>query len=373
MKKIKFLNRSLGIAVIPIIVCTLIIAYGITSCIVAQSNEKVFEAYELRINGKADSAKIILEKVLSSDSTNAMAWYELCRTNEHLGMANPRTIKESMDEALRCINLAVQNDPDNALYLSYKGGVETLQFYLAMQMGNENAVEYLAKLEDTYKSVFELDPTYYENKLTLIEFFGGLPPEMGGDPEKAEKYAGELERADMIAGAKARELLMAEDADYETFWKEIIEKNNKNADAHQALGRVYLFVGNIDEATICYQKAIDLDPSKNDLYLDLGRFYMMMAMQNPALTDSVAPLVEKEFNKFLNFTPEPKNPMKAWAYSILSMINRRTGNVEVADKFLIMAKELDPFFSPISGKPGIKLYSPPDVVVHDQGYYLSPF
>ena len=38
-----------------------------------------------------------------------------------------------------------------------------------------------------------------------------------------------------------------------------------------------------------------------------------------------------------------------------------------------MAKELDPFFSHASGKPSKVLYSPPDVIVHEQGYYLSPF
>jgi len=343
------------------------------SCMGEQSKEKVFEAYELRINGQADSARIILEQVLSTDSTNALAWFELCRSTQHMGMANPRAIKETLDVALNCINLAVENDPDNAWYLSYKGGIETLHFYMAMQMGNENAAEYLEKLEKTYKSVFQIDPSYYENKLTLVEFFGGLPADMGGDPEKAEKYAVELEEADLVAGAKARELLMPEDADYETFWKKIVEKEPGNADANQALGRVYLFMENIDEAKNYYQKAIDLDPSKNALYLDLGRYYMMMAMQNPALIDSVAPFIEVQFNKFLNFTPEPINPMKAWAYGTLSMINHRAGNKELAEKYKGMAKELDPFYSRASAKPGRAIYSPPDVVIHDQGYYLSPF
>ena len=49
------------------------------------------------------------------------------------------------------------------------------------------------------------------------------------------------------------------------------------------------------------------------------------------------------------------------------------GNIEAADKFLAKAKELDPFFSPVSGKPGKAIYCPPDVVVHEQGYFLSPF
>ncbi len=64
---------------------------------------------------------------------------------------------------------------------------------------------------------------------------------------------------------------MPEDADYVAFWKEILAKDPKNADAHQALGRVYLFMEDIEKGTEYYQKAIDIDPSKNVLYLDLGR------------------------------------------------------------------------------------------------------
>ena len=100
---------------------------------------------------------------------------------------------------------------------------------------------------------------------------------------------------------------------------------------------------------------------------------MMGAMRNPDVLDSVAPMVEEQFNKYLNSSPEPINPMKAWTYSTLSMINRRLENKELAEKYNGMAKELDPFHSFASAKPGKAIYCPPDVVVHDQGYYLSPF
>ena len=366
-------NVNQKFSLVPLGIMMALIFAGIISCTGQKTEDKVFDAYGLRINGHADSAKVLLGQITNENPKDARAWYELCRTNQQLGMANPRAIQESLDETLRCINLAVENDPENALYLSYKGGIETLHFYMGMQMGNENAAGYLDKLEETYNSVFQLDPTYYENKLTLVEFFGGLPKKMGGDPKKAEKYAKELEEADLVYGAKAREILMPEDADYVAFWEGIIEKVPKNADVLQALGRVYLFNENIDEATKYYQKAIDLDPSKNALYLDLGRYYMMGAMRNPDVLDSVAPMVEEQFNKYLNSSPEPINPMKAWTYSTLSMINRRLENKELAEKYNGMAKELDPFHSFASAKPGKAIYCPPDVVVHDQGYYLSPF
>lgn len=56
------------------------------------------QAYELRMNGKADSAKVILEQVLSEDSTYAMAWYELARTKHHIGLGEPRKFVRCLED-----------------------------------------------------------------------------------------------------------------------------------------------------------------------------------------------------------------------------------------------------------------------------------
>ncbi|NOR86170.1 MAG: tetratricopeptide repeat protein, partial [Bacteroidales bacterium] len=204
-------------------------------------------------------------------------------------------------------------------------------------------------------------------------FFGGLPAEMGGDLTKAEQYTRELESANSIAGAKAREILMSEDADYVAFWNSIIQENPENTDAHQALGRVYLFNGDFKQAEKQYKKAIQLDANKNALYLDLGRYFVMQAMQNQDVLDSLAPLAEEQFNKYLNANPKPVQPMKAWTYGSMAMIGRRAGNKEQAAKNIEMAKALDPFFTPAFGKPYGGLFTPPEAIIHFQTYYLSPF
>ncbi len=343
------------------------------SCSDHGTDQQVLKAYELRVTGHADSALVMLEGIVKEQPDLAIAWYELARTTMHTGMQGPQQIKETLEKAGECIAKAVEKDPENALYLSYQGGIETLQLYMALQMGQEGADMHLARMEETYNAVFELDPTYYEDKITLVEFYGLLPEDMGGNKEKAKKYAAELEAADLIAGAKAREILMPDDADYEAYWKGILEKVPDNADAIQALGRVYLFEGDFDEAAARFQQAIDLDPSKNVLYLDLGRYQLMQAMQNPAVLDSVAPLVQTEFDKYLNSSPEPLNPMKAWTYSKLAMIAHRTGDAEKAEGLMETAKQLDPYHSQAFGTPGMDQYCPPDQVIHEQRYYMSPF
>lgn len=343
------------------------------SCSDQGSDQQVFEAYNLRINGHADSARILLDEILEEHPDMALAWYELARTSMHMGMNNPKEIGQTLEEAIAYIDRSIEHDAKNALYHSYKGGIETLQFYMAMQMGNENAQSFLIQLEETYNTVFQLDPNYYENKITLVEFFGGLPENMGGDKSKAEKYAKELEEADLVSGAKAREILMPEDADYEAFWKNILEQVPGNADALQALGRIYFFMGNFDEAAGYYQQAIKLDQSKSVLYLDLGRYQLMTAMQNPSLLDSVAPLVQLQFDNYLATEPEPLNPMKAWTISKLGMISRRTGDEKGAEALMKQARELDPYHSAAFGRPGMKAYCPPGEVIHEHIYYLSPF
>lgn len=343
------------------------------SCSDQESDQQVFEAYNLRISGHADSARLLLDKIVEDNPEMALAWYELARTTLHMEMNNPQEIDQTLEKANTYMGKAISCEPKNALYYSYKGGLETLQFYMALQMGKEDAGSYLVQLEETYNTVFQLDPSYYENKITLVEFFGGLPEDMGGDKVKAEKYTKELEEADLVSGAKAREILMPEDADYEAFWKAIIIKAPESADALQALGRVYLFMGNFENASQYYQQAIELDQSKNVLYLDLGRYQLMKAMQNPAVLDSIAPLVKVQFDKFLGSEPEPLNPMKAWTYSKLAMISSRTGNETGAETLMKKATDLDPYHSAAFGRPGNKAYCSPDKVIHEQSYFLSPF
>lgn len=345
---------------------------GIISCIGQKTDSEVMEAYELRLNGHADSAQVLLLAMTDKNPTNAMAWYELCRCTEHISLADPKAMDASLAACLEYINKAIEIEEGNAKYLSYKGKIQTLEFYKTIMKGGE-AGDKLVRIEETYQNVSQIDPSYHENTITLVEFFGGLPTEMGGDIEKAEKYTQGLEKEDLIAGAKAREILMPEEANYVAYWKGIIEKAPQNADAYQALGRVYLFMGEIDQAKIEYQKAIDLNASKKVLYLDLGRYYMMMAMQGQMGLDSAAILVEKEFNHYMELKPAPIKSMQAWSMGQLAMLYRRSGNAEKAEQIINQANHLDPFYSKAFGKPYAGLFTSPDEDFHFQNYYLSPF
>ena len=356
------LSLSIVVACISFVFC---------SCTGQKLDKTVLQAYELRMNGQADSAKVLLEQVIAEDSTNAAAWFELSRTKQHIGLGNPRELISGMVDIQQFAQNAVDNEPNNVIYQYYKGSVDFVNLYIAMR--KEDFSDEFEKVSESYRSVLDLKPDYLEAKLFLIELFAMLPSNMGGDSTKAEMYVRELEEADVVIGAKAREIVMPEDANYIEFWQKIEEKQKDNADIHEALGKVYLFNNNIEEATRYFEKAISLNLKKNILYVDLGRYYMMQAMQNPAKLDSLSPLIEKEFEIYLKSQPEPIIPLKAYVIGQLAMIKLHTGDKEGGNKLKEEAKALDPNYSKAFGIPGQILFDPPDEISHVHTYFFRPF
>jgi tetratricopeptide (TPR) repeat protein len=166
---------------------------------------------------------------------------------------------------------------------------------------------------------------------------------------------------------------MTEDADYVEFWKAIAEKQMNNAEVYEALGKTFLYTENIEEAIKAFKKAISLNAMKNILHIDLGKFYMMQAMQNRALLDSIAPLIEKEFEIYLKSQPEPIIPLKAYITGQLAMIKLRTGDEEAGNKLKEEAKMLDPNYSKAFGAPNQILFDPPDVISRVLTFFFRPF
>jgi tetratricopeptide (TPR) repeat protein len=361
-----FITISLNVAV----ACMYFVFW---SCTGQEFDINVQKAYELRMNGQADSAKVILEQVLSEDSTNAVAWYEIARTKHHMGLGNPRELMSGMADIQQTVQNAIDNDPDNVIYQYYKGYIDYFNFYISIQMGKENVSEDFTKVVESYKSVLVLKPDYHEAKLFLVELFGKVQSNMGGDSAKAEKYVQELAKADVVFGAKARNIVMPENAGHVEFWQKIKENQIDNADVHEALGKTYLSNDNVEEAIKCFEKAISLNSMKNILYVDLGRYYMMQAMQNPEKGDSLATLIENAFETYINSQPEPINPFKAFVIGKLAMIKFRTDDKEAGNKLHEEAMTLDPYYSKAFGTPPQILFDPPDEISHFHGYFFRPF
>ena len=84
------------------------------TCSYAESDPDgmAMKAYELRMNGKADEAVELLEKVVKEDPTVAAAHYELARSKHHMWLA---THDDTGLESIRLsVERALELDPDQS-------------------------------------------------------------------------------------------------------------------------------------------------------------------------------------------------------------------------------------------------------------------
>ena len=184
--------KKLLILQIPIVIL-------LFSCSFAGTNldKEVINAYDLRMNGNVDDAKTLLDSILSIDSTNAMAHYEMARLKNYMLTGGGNT---SIDDVLLSIDNAVKYDPENATYAYYKAVTGFLKAYIAMQSGGSDVKGIVEESCSRFENVLKLNPDYYEAMLYLVEIYGLLPLDMGGDSVKAAGYAEKLTNLDPFTG-----------------------------------------------------------------------------------------------------------------------------------------------------------------------------
>jgi len=196
---------------------------------------------------------------------------------------------------------------------------------------------------------------------------------MGGDSAKAVAYAEKLAAMNGYFGAKAKAALFPEGTDILKYWKDLLVLDGNNPDLLTEAGRACLYMDDLTGAEKYFDDAIKLDPSKNILILDLARYHIMMVMQNEDLGSIELPLAKTFIEKYLDSTPEPVVPLKAYAMGLLTRIEMFLGNQAEADKLMEEAKTLDPYFSRASGIPTLLLFDPPDQICHHYFSFFSPF
>jgi len=333
-------------------------------------DKEVQKAFELRINGKVDEAKALLENVLTKDSTNAMAHYEMARINYYLLTGGGGT---SIDDILASVNKAVMYDPANVTYAYYKGIASFLNAFMAMQMGQDEVKKRIAETCVQFEKVLSLKPDYCEPMLYLVEIYGMLPPDMGGDSSKAVVYAEKLSEIDGYFGARAKAVLMPENTDLVKYWEVLIVLNGRKPAYLKEAGKACLFIDDAEKAEKYFEEAIRADRTNNLLILDLGRYHMMKVMQNKDLAAVELPVAKACIEKYLASTPEPIIPIKAYARGLLTKIEMFQGNQAEAEKLMEEAKALDKYFSRASGVPNLLLFDRPDQISHHYFSFFSPF
>jgi tetratricopeptide (TPR) repeat protein len=334
-------------------------------------DKEVQKAFELRMNGKCDEAKAMLEGILAKDSTNAMAWYEISRINLYMTIGKGEM---KMDGVIDAINRAVTYDPKNIIYAYSKAMASFSNAFLAMMMGQ--TVDVKSRVEETcfqYEKVLAMKPDYSEAMLYLVEIYGLLPRDMGGDSIKAIAYAGKLAGIDKYYGAKAKAVLAPESTDRVKYWEDLLIKNPKNPEYFKEAGKACLLKDDFTKAEKYFDEAIKANPSNNTLILDLARYHMMQVMQNQDQAKTELPIAKTYLEKYLKTSPEPIVPLKAYTIGLMSIFERFLGNQAESDKLLKEAETLDKYFSKATGVPNLLLFDPPSQICHHYFSFFSPF
>lgn len=345
------------------------LALGGSAAAAPNPDDTVEKAYELRMAGKADEARAILEKKIADDPKDAAARFELARTNLHIGLGGGfggmREMVEQFEESMKQpIDKAAALDPENKNYAILAADFAFLHAYMSMKGGGADLAPRVESMCAAYEKVLAIDPGNLRALLCLAEIYGVLPEHMGGDKAKAEDYAKEIEKKDAVFGAKARSILLPGDADRIAYWRTILEKHEGSADVLEELGKACLSEGKVEEGAKYIEKAIAADPKKKFLLLDLGRYHLLTVMMEQSEKETALPAAQKAVEQYLE--TDPINPLKAYSFELMAKIEYGKDNRSGIDAMRKKSRAIDPFCSNAMGLPSLDLFVPPgkDLVGH---------
>jgi tetratricopeptide (TPR) repeat protein len=334
-----------------------------------ESKKVAADAYKLRMQGKVDDARVLLEQAIQENPHNAAAHYELARTKLHmaLGRGDPKKLEERIRDAQQSIVKAIENDPNNVIYPFFEGHIALFQVYIS------STKESVARLCGAFESALKLKPDYRQAMLYLVEIYGTIPEDKGGDKSKAEQYAKQLEGMDKVFGAKARSILLPGEANRVDYWQNVLKDNEGNADVLEELGKAYLGADNVNDAALCFEKAAKISPEKSLLFMDLSIYHTWAAMRagnDSTLLQKAIASGDAAVTKYLDC--KPVLPMQAYALGVQYKYKAHSGHKEQADELLKKAETLDPYFSKATGAPNPDLFIPPDEISHNHRYLFKP-
>jgi tetratricopeptide (TPR) repeat protein len=274
---------------------------------------------------------------------------------------------------LQSIVKAKENDPNNVIYPFFEGYISFFQAYISLEKNQPDIKENFAKVCGAFESALKIKPDYPQAMLYLVEIYGTLPEDKGGDKSKAEQYARKLEAKDKVFGAKAKSILLPEDANRVDYWQNALKQNEGNADVLEELGKAYLMANNVDNAVSCFEKAIAIKPEKSFLFLDLSIYHTFSAMRagnDSELLHKAITSGDAAVTRYLD--SKPVLPMQAYALGVQYKFKSRLAGKEQAEKILKKAEALDYYFSKALGIPNPDLFIPPDEISHNHRYLFRP-
>lgn len=319
----------------------------------AESNVAM-KAFNLRMEGRVDEAKVMLEKAVAQNPDDAPAQFELARDYFYTLMDHTdeetmelkqkqKAMKDQLNRARKAIKKAVKAEPTNPRYHYWAAVIATYKAIfdahsvltiVGLPFEANNSIK-------SYEKALKLKPDYHQARQELMGLYDRLPWYCGGNKSKAEKHAKKLEQTDPIYAARARCEIRPrkEPPEKIAIWKNIVIKLPNNAKAHVGLAAEYInandfkkAVEHLDKAVEHLDTTIDSGHSYNLKLLDLSRRYCRAEAYDKA---------QKVLSRFDELESPPPTVMRAWVLRQLADINRNQGNEQAAEAFEQEADKLD--------------------------------
>ena len=334
------------------------------------SKTSVLEAYEMRINGNAEKAESLLSELVKNDSTDAVACFELARTKQHLFLGGKQI---PWEEVVKLSHQAVRYNPENEVYAFYFAYCSFFNAFVSMMQQAPDVAEKITLACDAFGNVLKLDPDCHEARLYLIDIYGQLPVEMGGNKEKAMACVTEMNNRNMLFGAMAGARLLPDTANHIFYWQKVGKEAGMNAQVLEELGRAYLLNSDADNGTKYFLEAIQADNSRRYLYMHLARYHLMMSQEDPGNKEMHLEKSMLMVNNYLQSVPALIPPQKAYANGFMALIRMLAGDDKGRNEYQESASAIDPFYSRATGMPSEMLYCRPDEVKIQYESFFNPF
>ncbi|MBT8275177.1 MAG: tetratricopeptide repeat protein [Bacteroidia bacterium] len=325
------------------------------------NTDDIIKAYDLRMDGRTEEAITVLSEIIDSDPSNAMAHFELARSLEN-------------DKKNDHIIMALDYDPENLAYKFYQANLQMLEAYKGMKTNNKELItNNLDLCKETLKSILAIKPDCKESLFFLIDIYGSIPEDMGGNIDMAEKYLKTLKDVDPLYAAHGELILKFKDGDVDMvkYWKDYIATIDDSNEAHIKLGKAYLMNNDMEKAKECFNTVMKSDPNQTILHLDVARAHLYTAMRGGDKSDEALQKFKENIQLYIDAEIKKPKLIEAWCYGWLGMVESRQGNKELADMYAAKAEKLIPNYPRFTAIPSID--APPNVKTYKYKSYFSPF
>lgn len=306
----------------------------------------VNQAFQLRLEGKIDEAKKLLEQELAGKPKQASAWCELARLEFQRGGKT-----RELDSAQRAIEKAVAESPTDPKYYRWAARIAVFNGILKSKDKNQ-LKEQLKKATLAGEKAIALDPSDHEARRILVSLYGNNPADLGGNRSTAETHVRYLEKNSPVDGLASRcELSFGNNHQKQLDqWTELAKSNDGNALVFENMAIQYAWLGNVEQASLYAQKALQKDATRSQVLMKIARAFALQKKDEPA---------KKFAQEYLDVVPSGPLAYRAWTQMALGRIQAMSGDKQTSEQSLKKAVETDAYCWQTMTPPPEQLFSAP--------------